>query len=285
MDVTASQDDVELSKGFTPPSVSQRQTLAKCSSDSYTYHSPLPQTLVDDISQPCVLGVDEAGRGPVLGPMVYAVAYCPVAYKDTLKALSFADSKVLTPQVRSDLLSQLCSSTSDHLHKSVGWSTRVMTASDISADMLSPTGYNLNAQAHDTTIALIRQIIEMGVNITEIYVDTVGPEVSYQTKLQYHFPGAHVTVTKKADSKFPIVSVASVCAKVTRDVFLGNEEVWGSGYPSDPRTSSWLKGDGMDQVFGWPSEEVRYSWATVRELLEKRKDGVKVDWYDLTSMV
>ena len=89
-----------------------------------------------------------------------------------------------------------------------------------------------------------------------------------------------MTVTKKADSKFPIVSAASVCAKVTRDVFLGNEEVWGSGYPSDPRTSGWLKKEGtMDKVFGWESEEVRYSWATVRELLEKNKDGVKVDWY------
>jgi len=35
----------------------------------------------------------------------------------------------------------------------------------------------------------------------------------------------------------------------------------------------------MDKVFGWESEEVRYSWATVRELLEKNKDGVKVDWH------
>jgi len=155
-----------------------------------------------------------------------------------------------------------------------------MTATDISSDMLSPTGYNLNAQAHDTTIALIRAVIAGGVNVREIYVDTVGPEASYQAKLAYHFPEAQVTVTKKADSKFPIVSAASVCAKVTRDVFLGREDVWGSGYPSDPRTSRWLKGEGMDRVFGWESEEVRYSWGTVRELLEKNKDGVKVDWND-----
>ena len=153
-----------------------------------------------------------------------------------------------------------------------------MTAKDISADMLCPLRYNLNAQAHDTTINLIREVIALGVNVKEIYVDTVGPEASYQTKLQYHFPGASVTVTKKADSKFPIVSVSSVCAKVTRDVYLGNEEVWGSGYPSDPRTSAWLKGDDMDKVFGWSSQQVRYSWATVRELLEKNKGGVKVDW-------
>lgn len=153
-----------------------------------------------------------------------------------------------------------------------------MTAKDISADMLGPIKYNLNAQAHDATIALIREVIARGVNVTEIYVDTVGPEMAYQTKLQYHFPGAAVTVTKKADSRYSIVSVASVCAKVTRDVFLGNEEVWGSGYPSDPRTSAWLKGVAMDKVFGWSSDQVRYSWATVRELLEKSKDGAKVDW-------
>jgi hypothetical protein len=65
--VSIHEVDVELSKGFIPPSVSQRNDLAKFSSDSYTYHSPLPKTLLDDPNQPCILGVDEAGRGPVLG--------------------------------------------------------------------------------------------------------------------------------------------------------------------------------------------------------------------------
>jgi ribonuclease H2 subunit A len=65
--VPESQVDVELSKGFIPPSVSSRFELAKCVSESYTYHSPLPCALFEDPSIPCVLGVDEAGRGPVLG--------------------------------------------------------------------------------------------------------------------------------------------------------------------------------------------------------------------------
>ena len=59
--------DVELSKGFVPPSVHQREQLAKHSSDSYTYHSPIPTAIADSPDIPCVLGVDEAGRGPVLG--------------------------------------------------------------------------------------------------------------------------------------------------------------------------------------------------------------------------
>ena len=53
--------------------------------ESYTYHSPRPTA-----PGPYMLGVDEAGRGPVLGPLVYGVAYCPVAYKEQLEELGFA---------------------------------------------------------------------------------------------------------------------------------------------------------------------------------------------------
>jgi len=52
---------------------------------SYTHHSSTPTA-----DGPYILGVDEAGRGPVLGPLVYGVAYCPVAYKEHLEQLGFA---------------------------------------------------------------------------------------------------------------------------------------------------------------------------------------------------
>ena len=53
--------------------------------ESYTYHSPKPTA-----PGPYILGVDEAGRGPVLGPMVYAVAYCPASFQDELDQMGFA---------------------------------------------------------------------------------------------------------------------------------------------------------------------------------------------------
>ena len=52
---------------------------------SYTYHSPVPMA-----PGPYILGVDEAGRGPVLGPLVYGVAYCPASYQSDLEGLGFA---------------------------------------------------------------------------------------------------------------------------------------------------------------------------------------------------
>lgn len=51
---------------------------------------------------------------------------------------------------------------------------------------------------------------------------------------------------------------------------------WGSGYPSDARTSTWLKAN-MDPIFGW-GNECRFSWGTAKELLEGKKADLSIDW-------
>lgn len=83
-------------------------------------------------------------------------------------------------------------------------------------------------------------------------MDTVGPPETYQAKLERIFPSiTKIVVAKKADSKYPIVSAASICAKVTRDDVLrhwvfaesGIEETvsreFGSGYPSGTMALLW----------------------------------------------
>ncbi|KAI5841904.1 ribonuclease HII-domain-containing protein [Morchella snyderi] len=261
---------------------------------THTYHSPIPARIAASPTTPVILGVDEAGRGPVLGPMVYAVAYCLATDAPLLTSHNFDDSKKLTPAFRASLMATLTAAASP-LHAALGWATQALSAKDISAGMLrGAAAYNLNAQALDATVALIAGVLERGVNVAEVYVDTVGPPAAYQARLQKRFPTVRVTVSKKADSLYPIVSAASVCAKVTRDEALevlvgGGEgaEAAGSGYPGDEKTKRWLRGE-MDSVFGWRAEVVRFSWSTARDMLEgapggKRAGGgkglgVEVEW-------
>ena len=53
--------------------------------EPYSWHSPLPTA-----PGPYILGVDEAGRGPVLGPLVYGIAYCAENWQDELEGMGFA---------------------------------------------------------------------------------------------------------------------------------------------------------------------------------------------------
>ncbi|RPD74786.1 ribonuclease H2 subunit A [Lentinus tigrinus ALCF2SS1-7] len=178
--------------------------------DSYTYHSPTPTE-----EGPYILGVDEAGRGPVLGPMVYGVAYCPVSYKEQLEQLGFADSKTLTAQVRASLLETLGSDPAN-----LGWSVRVLSPKSISAGMLRRPPTNLNQQAQNATVLLIREVLARGIQLAHVYVDALGKTTTYEAYLSALFPDIGFTVQAKADQTFKIVGAASVAAKVTRDAWI-----------------------------------------------------------------
>ncbi|RDB26294.1 Ribonuclease H2 subunit A [Hypsizygus marmoreus] len=249
--------------------------------ESYTYHSKTPTA-----DGPYILGVDEAGRGPVLGPLVYGVAYCPASYQDQLEELGFADSKTLTPETRASLLNTL-----DSDPENLAWSVRVICPQAISSGMLRRPPTNLNRQSENATVLLIREVLSHGIQLSEVYVDALGTTTTYQAYLSSLFPGIDFTVTNKADSKFKIVGAASVAAKVTRDacidgwVFEENEgrsssNLWatefGCGYPSDPKTQAWLK-NSIDPTFGFP-KIARFSWTTVKLLLDKNAHAVK--WTD-----
>uniref|UniRef100_A0A4W6FWR8 Ribonuclease n=1 Tax=Lates calcarifer TaxID=8187 RepID=A0A4W6FWR8_LATCA len=232
----------------------------------------------------CCLGIDEAGRGPVLGPMVYGICFCPVSKKEQLKDLKVADSKTLTEAERENLFQKL-----DEARNYVGWALQILSPNIISTSMLQRTKYNLNALSHDTAIGLVQYALDSGVQLKEVnkFMWTqLAPAEKYEEKLSQRFPGIEVTVRPKADSLFPIVSAASICAKVARDRAvkgwnfsedLGEVDTdYGSGYPNDPKTKAWLL-KYLDPVFGY-SQFVRFSWSTAQTLMDSK--AVTVHWDD-----
>ncbi len=232
------------------------------------------------------MGIDEAGRGPTLGPMVYGSAFCAIEDEAKVKAMGFMDSKQLTEAKRDDLWERL------QTCGFIGWRIRVIEAEEISEGMLRKHAkYNLNAMSHDAAIGLVQQVLDLGVNLRRLYVDTVGDPERYQAKLAALFPSLHVVVEKKADSTFPIVSAASICAKVPRDTLLGDwtfedprvctDRQWGCGYPSDKDTQRWMK-DNLHPIFGYPNI-VRFSWGPTTEVLDKNPSqhgAAIVNWHD-----
>eukprot|EP01100_Stratorugosa_tubuloviscum_P005330 TRINITY_DN2395_c0_g3_i1.p1 TRINITY_DN2395_c0_g3~~TRINITY_DN2395_c0_g3_i1.p1 ORF type:complete len:260 (-),score=82.89 TRINITY_DN2395_c0_g3_i1:8-787(-) len=224
-------------------------------------------------------GIDEAGRGPVLGPMVYSICYFKVSQQNQFKKFGFADSKTLTEAERESLFTKI-------KENNIGFEVDVITPEFLSFKMLQISKFNLNSISHESAAGLIEKLVKQKkINLSHVYVDTVGPPKKYQDWLKKKFPTIDFTVSKKADSLFPIVSAASICAKVTRDRALSNfnfrernlqiSRQFGSGYPGDPATKEWLRKH-IDLVFGFPSI-IRFSWKTCDNILNKT--AIQIKWF------
>jgi len=201
-------------------------------------------------------GIDEAGRGPVIGPMVMAIAV--IDDMDKLKNIGVRDSKELSPQGRSRLLNVLRS---------------ILTYMDY--EVIEPETIDnyvylnaLNKLEAEVAVKLIGRALRI-VNLDRVYIDSPDPNAErYGDLIRRSVGSVEVISMNKADKLIPIVSAASIIAKVTRDSII--EELhreygdFGSGYPSDPRTIGFLR--------NWVREHgdlppiVRRSWSTIRRL-------------------
>jgi ribonuclease H2 subunit A len=154
--------------------------------------------------------------------------------------------------------------------------------------MLGRLKTSLNLISTDAAIELISNALKKGINVKKVRVDTVGDANKYQNLLISRFDGIEFEVCPKADSIYPVVSAASIVAKVTRDRSLvswefceeNNEDnkfgrEFGCGYPSDPVTKKWMINN-CDSVFGYP-DIVRFSWKTTKNFLDSNK-ALKVEW-------
>jgi ribonuclease HII len=118
--------------------------------------------------------------------------------------------------------------------------------------------------------------------VTRVYVDCPDPnEEKFGNMLSVRINNTPVTARHKADDTYPVVSAASILAKVTRDRLIAeiSEEFGeniGSGYPSDPVTiafiEKWLKEKGCTP------RHTRNSWDTVRNLKSRLLVRKITDW-------
>ena len=201
-----------------------------------------------------ILGIDEAGRGSVLGPLVIAGVIIPEKMNKVLERMGVKDSKRLDPHRRTIL--------SRKLKKMFEYEVVVITAREI--DDMRADGINLNDIEKNAMQDLILKL-----NPEKAIVDAVDVKAERFQKNLCDATGIDVIAEHKADDKYIEVSAASIIAKQERDSYI--EEInreyikmggIGSGYPSDPTTKEFLTNFTYDEM----PDFVRRSWATVAKM-------------------
>ena len=201
-----------------------------------------------------ILGIDEAGRGSVLGPMVIAGVLVPEKMEKVLERMGVKDSKRLTPNRRTIL--------SRKLKKMFPYEIVVISAREI--DDLRAQGVNLNEIEKNAMESILLKL-----KPEKAIVDAVDVKAErFQENLRLD-TGLDVIAEHKADDKYIEVSAASIIAKAERDDYIKeiNKEYIksggiGSGYPSDPTTKEFLSNYTYDEM----PDFVRKSWATVAKM-------------------
>merc|ERR1712013_182526 len=151
-----------------------------------------------------------------LGAMLYGACMCPESKLADLQSTGVFDSKQLTDDQRRELFAVI--KQSDYLE----WIIDSIPADWMSDQMIRENRFSLNELSHNSAMDMIQKALDRGFNLKHVFLDTVGPPESYEQKLRNHFMGFNIkfTVAKKADALYPVVSAASICAKVTRDDIL-----------------------------------------------------------------
>ncbi|KAI8006060.1 Ribonuclease H2 subunit A [Camellia lanceoleosa] len=172
-----------------------------------------------------------------------------------MSCTSISDSKTLKEEKREELFENL------KADESIGWAADVIDPRELSAKMLQKNKINRNEISHNSTMGLVSRVLNMGVLLTEVYVDTVGDPEKYRVRLFERFPSIKFVVAKKADSLYPVVTRYRALRDWVLDETAENmHRKFGSGYPGDPESKSWLE-DHQHSVFGFPTL-VCFSWGT-----------------------
>ncbi|MFP3347094.1 MAG: ribonuclease HII [Sulfolobaceae archaeon] len=197
-----------------------------------------------------LLGIDEAGRGSLIGPMIVAGVVIEEDKAELLAKLGVKDSKKLKREKREELFKLI-------LYYSLSVTIVKVFPEDIDAK-------NLNELTYDSVIKIIQSALPFMPG--RVTVDKVGKEervIKFIKEI-----GAEPNVIHNADVLYPECSAASIVAKVIRDKYVDTLKQkygdFGSGYPGDDKTVDWIKQ--VYSVSSTPPPIIRRSWKILQEI-------------------
>lgn len=221
----------------------------------------------NEIKEHLILGIDDAGRGPIIGPMVIAGCLVTKEIETEFKEKGVKDSKQLSPK-RREVLAKLIK------EKAIAYHIVKIEPEEI--DMRNGSGTNLNYLEAIKMAEIINALNKKNEKI-KVFIDCPSVNIrswtSYLKKYIENSENLEIIAEHKADINYPCVSAASILAKTIRD-----EEIeklkkklgidFGSGYSSDPLTCKFLKEYSKkhehDGIF-------RKTWQTWKDLCSNNK--------------
>lgn len=201
-----------------------------------------------------IAGVDEAGRGSVIGPLVVCIASCSRSEEKRLNRLCKKDSKQLSAGQRTVIYEQL------RQFCTFKWAE--ISAADLNRMMKTMSLNDIEAKA---MADLIRDVEgDVMIDLPDRYAFT------FQKRME-SFGIRKFEAQHKADENYPIVAAASICAKLMRDRKIdeisADVGVFGSGYPGDEHTINALRNREMHARL---KPYIRERWQTLEKIKQRK---------------
>jgi ribonuclease HII len=205
-----------------------------------------------------VAGVDEAGKGPVIGPMMIAGVVIEEDRLTELTRLGVKDSKLLTPLRRNYLAAKI---------KEIAVTYYILEVSARQIDEFR----KIKTMNQLMVVSFAKVLEQLKPHKAFLDAADVNEERFAENVKQKYSKPIEIISKHKADNTFPIVSAASILAKTHRDraIIELEKEIGmplGSGYPSDPVTKKFLAA-WVEAHKNLP-DIVRHSWKTAANLLK-----------------
>jgi len=205
-----------------------------------------------------VAGVDEAGRGCFIGPLVVAGASFDEDQIPALVDLGVKDSKKLTASKREVLVPKI---------EALASGITYFELPPRAIDLVVNRGVRLRRLNYLEAVAMANVLRRLAPDKAYIDASDVDDERYGETILRLLRSKPFLVCEHKADFNYPVVSAASILAKVRRDGIVASyREEYGdfnSGYPSDDKAQMWLY-DWYREHRNWP-DIVRRSWEPVKK--------------------